>query len=59
MLRLIVVLFALALSSCATPGERLVDMERCAATVPANADDDSKERTMKQCMRAKGYGLTF
>jgi len=34
-------------------------MERCAATVPANADEDSKERTMKQCMRAKGYGLTF
>jgi len=34
-------------------------MERCAATVPENADEDSKERTMKRCMRSKGYGLMF
>jgi hypothetical protein len=58
--KLILALLALAaLSSCASPGERLVDMERCASTVPTNADDDGKERAMKRCMRGKGYGLEF
>jgi hypothetical protein len=59
MLRLIFILLALALSSCASPGQRLVDLERCAATVPSNADEDGHGRKMEQCMRAKGYWVPF
>jgi hypothetical protein len=57
--RLILVLAALALSSCATPGQRLLDLERCADTVPANADESGQSRAMQRCMRAKGYWVMF
>jgi len=59
MLRLILVLLALALSSCASPGQRLVDLERCADTVPSNHDENRQGRAMEQCMRAKGYWVWF
>jgi hypothetical protein len=59
MLRLIFILLALALSSCASPGQRLVDLERCAATVPSSADENGQGRKMEQCMRAKGYWVSF
>ena len=59
MLRLILVLSALALSSCASPGQRLLDLERCADTVPSNADENGQGRVMQQCMRAKGYWVMF
>lgn len=57
--RLIIVLFALALSSCASSGQRLVDLERCADTVPSTADENGKGRVMESCMRSKGYWVWF
>jgi hypothetical protein len=57
--RLILVLFALTLSSCASPGQRLVDLERCAETVPSKADENGQGRAMQRCMRAKGYWVMF
>lgn len=57
--RLLLLLFALALSSCASPGQRLVDLERCAETVPSNADENRQDRVMQRCMRAKGYWVMF
>ena len=57
--RLILVLFVLALTSCASSGQRLVDLERCAATVPSNADENGQSRVMERCMRGKGYWVWF
>jgi hypothetical protein len=57
--RLIIVLLALALSSCASPGQRLVDMERCLKGVPRNFDEESKARAMDRCMFLKGYWVLF
>jgi hypothetical protein len=57
--RLICILFALALSSCASPGQRLVDLERCAETVPSTLDENAQGRAMERCMRGKGYWVMF
>ena len=57
--KLILILLAFALSSCASPGQRLVDLERCADTVPSNQDENGKGRAMEQCMRGKGYWVMF
>ena len=57
--RLIIVLLALALSACASPGQRLVDMERCAGAVPPNIDENAQGRAMERCMRAKGYWVMY
>jgi hypothetical protein len=57
--KLFLILLAGALSSCASPGQRLVDLERCAATVPSKQDENGKGRAMEQCMRAKGYWVMF
>jgi hypothetical protein len=57
--RLIIVLLALALSSCASPGQRLVDMERCLKGLPPNLDEESKARAMDRCMFVKGYWVLF
>jgi hypothetical protein len=59
MFRLIFVLLTLALSSCAAPGQRLVDMERCLKAVPSNLDEDGKARAMDRCMFMKGYWVLF
>ena len=59
MLRLLFVLSALALSSCASAGQRIVDLERCEESLPSTLDANNHGRAMEQCMRAKGYWVAF
>jgi len=59
MLRFLLILSALALASCASPGQRLLDLERCADTVPSSVDESRQGRAMQQCMRSKGYWVMF